>query len=71
MKRRGYARYDKDIDLAVTPLTIRGYGTNQEFVCRILISGAGLEVWAGPTGKQRVADLTWEELVRKLRNPTS
>ncbi len=66
MKRSSYVRYGAQVELKRTPLKIWGYDTAGNFVCRLEISGAGLAVYTGTKGEQSAADLTWEELVKRL-----
>jgi hypothetical protein len=66
MKRSSYLKYDEVIELGKRGLTIWAYGRTRKFVCRLEINAAGLAVFAGTKGSKRLANASWEQLVRKL-----
>jgi len=66
MKRSSYLMYDEEIQLGKRPLKVWGYDPKQVFVCRLEISGAGIAVYTGKKGGKCIADLTWEDLVKRL-----
>lgn len=68
MKRSSYVQYDEAIELGKKPLYVWGYGKSGKFVCRLEINAAGIAVYAGKKGGQRLADLGWEPLVKKLQS---
>lgn len=68
MKRRSsYLIHDEEIQLGVRGLTVWGYSTKRKFVCRLWVNSAGVTVYSGTKGNKRIANLTWEGLVAKLR----
>lgn len=67
MKRSSYLRYDEDIELAVKPVCVWAYSKTGKFVCRLEINGAGVAVFSGKKGKKRLADVDWEQLVKRLQ----
>jgi hypothetical protein len=56
------------VELARTPITIRGYDLNKRFVCSLTISGAGVLVHAGEKGNRFICNLTWEGFVERLES---
>jgi hypothetical protein len=67
MKRSSYLQYTAVQPLSVKPLRVWGYDRRGRFVCRVEVNGAGLAVYGGKKGTRRVADVTWEKLVARLR----
>jgi len=67
MKRSAYIRHDAIVPLGKRPVFVWGYGKTGKFVCRVGINGAGLAVYAGTKGGKKLADVTWDGLVKKLR----
>jgi hypothetical protein len=68
MKRSSYLKYDEVVELGKRGLTIWAYGKTRKFVCRLEINAAGVAVFSGTKGKKRLANASWEQLVRKLSN---
>ena len=66
MKRSTWVELHEEIELRRTGLSCRGYGKNGRFVCRVEISPGGVEVYAGRRGQRRIADLTWEDFVKRV-----
>lgn len=69
MKRSGYLEFSREIELDKAGLKIWGYDKQGKFVCRLEINAVGLEVFTGKKGGKRIADVYWEELVKKLQKP--
>jgi len=68
MKQSGYLKVNQEIELKKGPgLTIWGYNKQGEFVCRLEINATGLEVFTGKKGGRKIADVYWEDLVKKLQ----
>lgn len=67
MKRRSASmKIGGEIELGNNPMIIRGYDPNGKFTCRLQIAAAGLAIYAGPKGNDRLANVSWEELVKKF-----
>jgi len=66
MRRTSYLQYDQAIELGMTPLYVWGYGKKGKFVCRLEVNAAGLAIYSGKKGGKRLADVSWETLVKKL-----
>ena len=66
MKRSSYLKYDEVVSLGKRGLTVWGYGPKGRFVCRVEINAAGLALYSGTKGKKRIANATWEGLVKRL-----
>lgn len=66
MKRSSYLKYDETVQLGKRGLTIWAYGKSQQFVCRLEINATGLEAFSGTKGRKRIANASWEGLVKKL-----
>jgi hypothetical protein len=67
MKRRSAeVQFQEKIELGQSGLSCRGYGKNGRFVCRLDINAAGVDVYAGPTGKRKIISLSWEKFVKHL-----
>jgi hypothetical protein len=69
MKRSSYLKHDEVIELGKRGLTIWGYSTKGRFVCRVEINAAGLTLYSGTKGRKRIANASWENLVKKLSKP--
>lgn len=54
------------VELARTPITIKGYDKTGNFVCSLTISGAGIKILAGEKGNRFVCNDSWEQFVRRL-----
>jgi len=66
MQYRGY------IDLGVGPsVRVWGYGKKGKFVCRVELNSAGLAVFSGTKGQKKIANVTWEGLVKRLKPASS
>ena len=66
MKRSSYLKYDEVVELGKRGLTIWGYDKSGDFVCRLEINATGLELFSGTKGRKRIANASWEGLVKKL-----
>lgn len=66
MKRRSVLRHDEFIELGKKGLKIWCYSPSNKFVCRIEINSAGLALYTGSKGGKKVANTSWEGLVKKL-----
>lgn len=66
MKRSAYLKYDEEIVIGKRGLTIWAYGPKGKYVCRVQINAAGIAVYTGKKGGKRVADVNWENLVKRL-----
>lgn len=69
VKRSSYLKHDEVIALGKRGLTIWGYSTKGKFVCRTEINAAGLALFSGTKGLKRIANVSWEGLVRSLSKP--
>lgn len=67
MKRSSYLRYDEVTPLGKKGLKIWAYDPKEKFVCRLEFNGAGIAVFSGTKGGKRVANLSWERFVKKLK----
>jgi hypothetical protein len=56
----------QNVEIGRTPVMVRGYDTDGNFVCRLEITSAGVAVYAGEKGNRFVANMTWERLVEML-----
>jgi len=66
MQYRGY------IDLGVGPsVRVWGYGKKGKFVCRVELNSAGLAVFSGTKGQKKIANVTWEGLIKRLKPASS
>jgi hypothetical protein len=70
MKRSSYLHIKSDtyVPLGKSGFSVMGYGKKQQFVCRLYVNGAGVEVYAGKNGRRKIADLGWETLVDWLKS---
>ncbi len=50
-RRSTSLNFPNGIELGLTPLVIRGYNTDSEFVCRLEVNSAGVKVHAGANGQ--------------------
>ena len=66
MKRSSYMKYDEVVTLGKRGLKIWAYGRTRKFVCRVEINAAGIAVYSGVKGRRRLANATWEGLVKRL-----
>ncbi len=58
------------MELGVGPsLQVWGYDKKGKYVCRVEMNGAGLAVYSGTKGLRRIANVTWEQLVERLKKP--
>jgi hypothetical protein len=68
-KRRSSLQFRDGIDIGIgRAVEIRGYDPSGNFVCRLEISNAGVEVFSGTKGGKCLCKLTWEGLVNTLGN---
>jgi len=66
MKRSSYMLYDETIELGKRGLKLWAYGKTGKYVCRVEINAAGIAVYTGKKGGKRLADVNWENLVKRL-----
>lgn len=66
MKRSAYMKHERTIELDRAGITIWGYGRTGKYVCRLHINATGLAAYKGKKGGKRVADVSWEDLVKQL-----
>lgn len=66
MKRSAYLKYDEEIAIGKRGLTIWAYGPKGKYVCRVMISAAGIAVYTGKKGGKRIANVYWEDFVKQL-----
>jgi hypothetical protein len=66
MKRSSWVHVGQNIQLNKAGLTIRGYNMDGDFVCRLKINARGVIVSSGSGGAKGIANLNWEQLVKKL-----
>jgi hypothetical protein len=66
MKRSSSLRIGQNIGLNKAGLTIWGYDTEGGFVCKLKINARGIKVFSGYGAAKQIADVNWEQLVRKL-----
>jgi N6-adenosine-specific RNA methylase IME4 len=57
----------RHIKLAIKPIKIWGYDKLKNFVCRLEINAAGVAVYTGETGGQKLCDDSWEKFVKRLK----
>jgi hypothetical protein len=70
VKRSSTMQYPGRIDLGVGPsVDVRGYNKKEKFVCRVELNTAGLAVYTGTKGSKKVAKVTSEQLVERLKKP--
>jgi hypothetical protein len=67
MKRSSYMQYREYTELGVAPLKVWGYGKKGKYVCRVELNSAGLAVYTGTKGLKRIANVTWEQLVERIK----
>ena len=67
MKASSWLEIGQGFDLNKAGIKIWGYDTMENLVCRLEINATGIEVFTGKTGRKRIADLNWEQLVKKLQ----
>ena len=67
MKQRSYMKYSAEVELGIKPVFVWGYGKSGRFVCRVEINSAGLAVYSGKKGTKRLANASWEGLVKTLQ----
>jgi hypothetical protein len=66
-KKRSSYLSTRDLPLGIgKAVTIWGYGKAGQFVCRLEISSAGIDVYSGPKGKKLLQKLNWEGVVDAL-----
>ena len=70
-RRSSYLKHDVEMQLGVKGLTVWGYSLKGRFVCRLWVNSAGVAVYSGTKGKKRIANVTWEGLVKKLASSTA
>jgi hypothetical protein len=56
----------RDLQLGKRPIKIWGYDKSEDFVCRLEINAAGVEVFSGGRGGKKLGNYSWEQLVTKL-----
>src|SRR5262245_117511 len=67
LKRRSYLSLRDPVSLGKgRSVTIWGYDASGNFVCRLEISNAGVDVYSGEKGGKCLCKLTWEGLVNTL-----
>jgi hypothetical protein len=66
LKRSSYLSA-RDIRLAIRPVKIWGYGKSENFVCRVEINAAGIAVFTGVKGGQKLCNDSWEKFVKRLK----
>lgn len=66
LKRSSYLSA-RDIRLAIRPVKIWGYGKSQNFVCRLEINAAGIAVFTGERGGEKLCNDSWEKFVKRLQ----
>lgn len=66
MKRSSYLKYDEITPLGKKGLTIWAYDPKEKFVCRLEINATGMAVFSGTKGGKKIANLSWENLVKRL-----
>ena len=67
MKQRSYLKYSAEVELGIKPAFVWGYGRSGRFVCRLEINSAGIAVCSGKKGTKRLANVSWEALVKRLQ----
>jgi hypothetical protein len=67
VKRRSWLRYEEYIELGVKPVRVWGYSRTGRYVCRAEINAAGIAIYAGKKGGKKLADVSWEKLVKRLQ----
>ncbi len=67
MKQRSYLKYSAEVELGIKPAFVWGYGRSGRFVCRLEINSAGIAVYSGRKGTKRLANVSWEALVKRLK----
>jgi hypothetical protein len=71
MKRSSYLQYDDIIPLGKRGLTVWGYGRTNRYVCRVEVNAAGIAIYTGKKGGRRIANLSWEYLVKRFQKQLS
>ena len=66
MKRSSYLKYDEITPLGKKGLKIWAYDANEKFACRLEINATGMAVFSGTKGGKKIANLSWEKLVKRL-----
>ena len=67
VKRSSYMQYTKSVELGVKPVRFWAYDKKGKFVCRVELNSAGVAVFSGIKGNKRLADVNWEEFVKRLK----
>ena len=65
-KRTAYVK-TPELPLAIKPVVIMGYGKRKDFACRLEINRAGIAVYSGTYGNQKLCNDSWERFVERLR----
>jgi hypothetical protein len=68
-KRSAYLSAE-DMRLGNKPIKIWGYDKAHKFVCRLEVSRAGIEVFAGERGGKKLCDDSWQRFVKRLSPET-
>ncbi|MBX3443994.1 MAG: hypothetical protein KF774_16415 [Planctomyces sp.] len=66
MKRRSAQLKTPPLDLGKVPVEVEGRDGDGNFVCRVLINHAGLQVVSGSKGRVVHKNLSWEALVKLM-----
>lgn len=66
-RRSTYISIPNGIEIQRSPVTIVGCDGDGNFVCRLYITNAGIEVYAAANGKEQLINKEWEGFVRLLR----
>lgn len=65
-KRTGYLRLHEEIELTKVGLTVWAYNKRGSHLGRIEINRAGVAVYTGPTGRQLLGDMKWEQFFEEV-----
>lgn len=63
-QRSSYLKVNQTVELAQTGITVWGYSTEEEFVCRLEINAAGVGVYT--KGGKEICNLPWEKFLARL-----
>jgi hypothetical protein len=68
LKRSSSMQYNGFIGLGMGPsVRVWGYDKKNKFVCRVELNSAGLALFSGTKGQKKIANVTWETLVERLK----
>lgn len=65
-RRSTTVQIKKQIEIERARLVVRGYDKKGDFVCRLEISNAGIEAFAGEKGGRQLCNLNWEAVRNAL-----